>query len=543
MKNYEIWKEQVTDADLKKELEKISEDKIEIENRFYKDLEFGTAGLRGIIGVGTNNLNIYTIRKTTKGLCDYLKSINGKKVVISYDSRINSELFAKNTAMIFAENGMEVFLTKDIMPMPFLSFAIRYYKCDLGIMITASHNPSKYNGYKVSGADGCQLTDEAVKIATAFIEKIDPFKVEVKPFESYKNIKMIDNSAADAFLDSIYKQNLNKVFNLKVVYTPLNGAGYKLVPQIFERINQKDVIIVKEQSYPDGNFPTCPFPNPEKAEALKLGLEYAEKNNADILIATDPDADRLGTAVLHKGQYKLISGNELGVLLCNYILSQKKERGLLPKKPIIIKTIVSTILTNRIAEKYGAEIIDVLTGFKYIGEQINLLESKGEQDRFVFGFEESYGYLAGIHARDKDGVVASMLACEMAGFYKNKGLTLIDVLEEIYLEFGRYKNKVLSLEFPGASGNAKMKNLLNKLRNESLNEINGIKVLERIDYLTQTKQKLPPSNVLVYNLENNSQFIARPSGTEPLIKFYLTAVENAGEIFEKLEKFIFEFFK
>lgn len=542
MTKYEIWKEQVTDEELKKELSLIADDKIEIENRFYKDLEFGTGGMRGIIGAGTNCLNIYTIRKTTKGLSDYAKSINGKSIAISYDSRINSQLFAKNAAMVLAEDGFNVFLTADIMPTPFISFAVRFFKCDMGIMITASHNPSKYNGYKVSGSDGCQLTDDTANILTKFIEKIDPFKVNVKNFEDYKNIKIISEDVINLYLDNVYQQNINKVSNLKIVYTPLNGAGYKLVPAILKRINVKDIVLVKEQSYPDGNFPTCPYPNPEKEEALKLGLEYAKKNNADILIATDPDADRVGTAVLHQGGYKLISGNEMGVLLCQYILSQKQERGLLPKNPIVVKTIVTTTLTNKIAHSYGAEIIDVLTGFKYIGEQITNLENNGEKDRFVFGYEESYGYLAGTYVRDKDAVVTSMLVAEMASYYKNKGLTLIDVLENLYKQYGRYRHKIKSSEFPGASGSAKMKALLISLREKNFKDINGIKVLETIDYLTQKKQKLPPSNVLIYNLENGSQFIVRPSGTEPLIKFYLTAVENADEVFAKMEKFIKEFF-
>ena len=543
MTKYEIWLDKVTDESLKQELLKIKDDSTEVENRFYKDLEFGTGGMRGIIGVGTNCLNIYTIRKATKGLSNYMKSIKGKSVAISYDSRINSELFAKNAAMVLAEDGFDVYLTGSIMPTPFVSFAVRHFKCDMGIMVTASHNPAKYNGYKVSGADGCQLTDADANILTGFIEKADGFDVAVKNFEDYKNINIVNGEAINLYLENVHKQHINKPSNLKVVYTPLNGAGHKLVPEIFKMIGQDDVVIVAEQGYPDGNFPTCPYPNPEKAEALRLGLEYAKKNNADILIATDPDADRVGAAVLHKGEYRLISGNEMGVLLCQYILSQKTHRGCLPKNPVVIKTIVTSTLTNKVAKSFGAEIIDVLTGFKYIGEQITLLEKQGKEDRFVFGFEESYGYLAGTYVRDKDAVVTSMLVAEMASFYKNNGKTLIDVLDDIYVEFGHYYHKIKSIEFPGAAGSVKMKQLLADLRKKDLKEMNGLKIIETVDYLTQKKQKLPPSNVLVFNMEGNSQFIVRPSGTEPLIKFYLTAVDDADEIFAKMEKFISEFFK
>lgn len=546
---YDKWLQNVTDSVLLNELNSIKGDEKEIENRFYKELEFGTGGLRGIIGAGTNCLNIYTIRKATKGICNYLTSTGGKSVAISYDSRINSKLFAENAAMVFAENGIKAYLVNELMPTPFLSFAVRYYRADAGVMVTASHNPSKYNGYKVYGNDGCQITNDFADRVIDEIKKVDAFSVKVSGFESYiksGNITYMDDSVAESYLDCVFKQGINTMGDISVMYTPLNGTGYKLVPEILKRKGLEKLNIVKEQGYPDGSFKTCPYPNPEKAESLKLGLLNAEKNNSDILLATDPDADRVGVAVRHKKEYRLLTGNETGILLCNYLLSQRKEAGTLPKNPIIIKTIVSTSLVNEIAKEYGAKVTEVLTGFKYIGEQIGLLEKAGKEDSFVLGFEESYGYLSGSYVRDKDAVAACMLVAEMASHYKKQGKTLIDELEGIYGKYGKYSHRLKSLEFAGASGNAKMKELLAKLRAANLSGINGLKVIKTTDYLTQTEKDLPKSNVLVYDLQDNSQMIVRPSGTEPLIKIYMTAAktDSLNElVFKKIEDFISEFFK
>lgn len=546
---YQNWLAKCKDEDLKKELLKIKNDQKEKENRFYKDLEFGTGGLRGIIGAGTNCLNIYTIRKASKGLCDYIKEIGGKSVAISYDSRINSQLFAENTAMVFAENNIKAYLVKELMPTPFLSFAVRRLKTAAGVMVTASHNPSKYNGYKVYGNDGCQITDIFAKKVTEQIEKIDGFEVEVANFEKcLKNglIEYINDKITEEFLEQACKYGLEQAENLKVCYTPLNGTGYKLVPQILNKKGVKDIVIVKEQQYPDGNFTTCPYPNPEKEEAVKLALKYAKENNCDIMLATDPDADRVGLAVNNGKDFIRLTGNETGILLAQYLLSNKKKKGILPKNPIIIKTIVTSSLINKIAKEYNGSVIDVLTGFKYIGEQIGLLEQKGEEERFILGFEESYGYLAGGYVRDKDAVGACMLIAEMASFYKKQGKTLLQVLNELYTKYGKYTHKLISKEFAGASGFAKMKELLLNIRKENLKEINGLKVINVIDYLTQTEKDLPKSNVLTFDLENDAQLIIRPSGTEPLIKFYLTAALTDKEnekIFKSIEDFINNFFK
>ena len=546
---YQKWVESVDDKKLKDELLAIKDDEKEIENRFYKELDFGTGGLRGIIGAGTNCLNIYTIRKATLGLCNYVKSCGGKTAVISYDSRINSELFAKNTAMVFAENGVKAYLVKELMPTPFLSFAVRYLKADTGVMVTASHNPSKYNGYKVYGNDGCQITDAFADMVIKEIKSIDAFSVKVEKFAGYikqGKIEYLSDDVTVAYMQCVYDCGIENAENLRVCYTPLNGTGYKLVPNILKRKGVKDIIIVKEQGYPDGNFTTCPYPNPEKEEAIKLGLEYAKNNDCDILLATDPDADRVGVSVKHEVKYISLTGNETGMLLTNYLLSLRKSNNTLPKNPVIIKTIVTTSILKKLADKYGATVIDVLTGFKYIGEQIGLLEKNGEEQRFVFGFEESYGYLAGSYVRDKDAVVACMLIAEMASYYKKHGKTLVNVLNEIYAEFGKYTHKLKSMEFAGASGNAKMKQLLTQLRATNIEDINGLKVQKITDYMTQTEQDLPKADVLVYDLENNAQMIVRPSGTEPLIKFYLTSALTDSEnekIFTKMNDFISGFFK
>ena len=545
---YLLWCEKVDDKAIKDQLLAMKDDENKIQDCFFKDLEFGTAGQRGILGAGTNCLNIYTVGKTTQGLADYLSAIGGKKVFISYDSRINSQLFAKTAASVFAQNGIKVFLTEELQPTPFVSFGTRELGCDAGVMITASHNPSKFNGYKVYGSDGCQITDEAAAAVTAAIDKVDAFEVKKADFdEALKkgDISYVGKEVYDSFFARVKKQHLNDCTDIKVVYSPLNGTGWKFVPEILKEIGVKNLVIVDEQYCPDGNFPTCPYPNPEKKEALSLGLEYAKKHDADLFIATDPDADRVGVAVRHNGNYQILTGNEMGLCLMSYVLECRKNNGTLPKHPVTVKTIVTTNLATKIAEKYGAEMRNVLTGFKYIGDQMNRLAAEGRIDDFVLGFEESCGYLVGDHARDKDAVVASMILVECADMLKRQGKTLVDKLNEIYAEFGRYSHKLLSKEFAGASGAAKMKELLTSFRNSSFDEVGGKKVLEKIDLLGKNVLGLPSSNVIMLNLSDNAQLIVRPSGTEPLIKFYMTAAESDEKnavTFEKMTQFIDKIF-
>ena len=545
-KLYQKWLKLVDNKELLSELEAIASDEKEKENRFYKELEFGTGGLRGIIGAGTNCINIYTIRKATQGLCDFLGS--GKTVAISYDSRINSQLFAQTAAEVFAANGIKAYISKELMPTPFLSFAVRSLKADAGVMVTASHNPSKYNGYKVYGNDGGQMTDNFADGVLEKIKNVDEFEVKTKSFEDYlkdKSVEIMEDSITKEFLQSAYDCGVTDFSDIKICFTPLNGTGYKLVPQILEKKGIKNIVTVSEQSMPDGNFTTCPYPNPEKEEALKLGLIAAVENNCDILLATDPDADRVGVAVNDNGQMTRLSGNETGILLADYLLKIKKQKGTLPKNPLIIKTIVTTSLINKIAEEYNAEVADVLTGFKYIGEQIGLLEKKKEEKRFILGFEESYGYLAGSYVRDKDAVGACLLIAEMAAYYKNSNMTLTKVLDNIYRKYGKFEHKLISKEYPGASGSAKKAELLSKVRQFNLTDISGIKIIKTTDYLTQTERELPKADVLVYDLEKGAQLIIRPSGTEPLIKFYMTAAldeQHNKEIFNKLESFTSQFF-
>ena len=541
---YQLWCEQVTDLGILEQLKSMKGDEKRIDNAFYKDLEFGTGGLRGEIGAGTNCLNIYTIAKVTQGIADNMKANGLKSAAISYDSRINSDLFAEKTAQVFAANGIKAYLTRELMPTPFLSFMTRELKAGIGIMITASHNPAKYNGYKVYGADGCQLTDARSKEMICYIDKIDPFKVKTGELAQYIKAGLVEYAKDELekqYLACVKKQSVGSADGLRVVYTPLNGAGYRLVPEILKQAGVTDLFTVSEQRYPDGRFLTCSFPNPEKPEALRIGLELAKEKDADILIATDPDADRMGVAVKTKDSYRLMTGNETGALLTDYLFSRRFENGSLPQKPILIKTIVSTDLAVRIAESYGAECFNVLTGFKYIGEMIAQLEKNDETNRFVFGFEESYGCLAGSYVRDKDAVVAPMLTAEMAAYYKRKGKTLADRIEELYTKFGTYTHRLKSYEFPGADGNVKMKSLLASLRAKLPQEIGGVKVAKTIDYLTQKEFKLPPADVMLFDLSDGSQLIIRPSGTEPLIKMYLTAAKTPDEnalVFERLEKFL-----
>ena len=559
MKLYNEWLESATeDADLIAELESIKGNEDEIYDRFYKALTFGTAGLRGVIGAGTNRMNIYVVRQATQGLANYIIQKYGKgSVAISHDSRIKADLFMLEAARVLAGNGIKVYITSELQPTPVLSYLVRYFKCQAGIMVTASHNPAAYNGYKAYGEDGCQMTDVAANTVYDEISKLDMFKdVKIADFdEAVKNgmIEYVDESVYDTYLEKVMEQQVNPGIcdgaDLKVVYTPLNGTGNKLVRKVLGKIGVKDVVVVPEQELPDGNFTTCPYPNPEIKEALAKGLELCEKEQPDLLLATDPDADRVGIAVKdYDGSYRLISGNEDGVMLTNYILSCKKASGKLPEKPVVVKTIVTTKLINKLCEKYGCELKNVLTGFKYIGEVILNLEKRHEENRYLFGFEESYGYLSGTYVRDKDAVVASMLVCEMAAYYKKQGKSLAEVIDGLYEEFGYYLNQTYSFEFGGAAGMQKMADIMTAVRDNTPKSIAGYDVVKVSDYLLKKETEiatgnttdidLPKSNVIALHLSDDNAVIIRPSGTEPKIKLYITSVgkdkANATEICEKL---------
>lgn len=556
---YNEWLENaVEDKDLTAELESIKNNEDEIYDRFYTALKFGTAGLRGIIGAGTNRMNIYVVRQATQGLANYvLKKYGNGSVAISHDSRIKADLFMNEAARVLAANGIKVYITSELQPTPVLSYLVRYFKCQAGIMVTASHNPAAYNGYKAYGEDGCQMTDVAASTVYDEISKLDMFKdVKIADFdEAVKSgmIEYVDESVYDTYLEKVMEQQVNPgVCNgadLKVVYTPLNGTGNKLVRKVLGKIGVNDVVVVPEQELPDGNFTTCPYPNPEIKEALAKGLELCEKEQPDLLLATDPDADRVGIAVKdYDGSYRLISGNEDGVMLTNYILSCKKASGKLPEKPVVVKTIVTTKLINKLCEKYGCELKNVLTGFKYIGEVILNLEKKHEENRYLFGFEESYGYLSGTYVRDKDAVVASMLVCEMAAYYKKQGKSLAEVIDGLYEEFGYYLNQTYSFEFGGAAGMQKMSDIMTAVRDNTPKSIAGYDVVKVSDYFLRketdvatgsvTDIDLPKSNVIALHLADDNVVIIRPSGTEPKIKLYITSVgkdkDNAAEICEKL---------
>lgn len=540
-KMYELWLDKaVADPDLKVELESVSVDEEGKNDRFYRDLEFGTGGLRGVIGAGTNRMNVYTVKKATQGLAEYILE-NGveKSVAIAYDSRNKSSYFAKSAAEVLAANGIKVHIYKELMPTPMLSWAVRKLKCGAGIVVTASHNPAKYNGYKVYGSDGCQLTLEAADIVLSKINKIDIFggvkSVDFDKAVADGGVSYIDDAVIDEYIAKVREQSLHSdlvpTSNLKVVYTPLNGTGNKPVRRILKEIGVKDVVVVPEQENPDGNFPTCPFPNPEIREALQCGLNLCEKEKPDLLLATDPDCDRVGIAVPDGDRYELFTGNETGALLLEYICKERIALGKMPNNPVAVKTIVTSDITKAICAKYGVELREVLTGFKFIGEQIGLLEKDGEENRYIFGFEESYGYLAGGYVRDKDAVVASMLICEMAAYYRTKGVTLIEARKKMYDEYGVYFNKLDNFTCEGASGMERMKEIMAGLRANAPKVIGGLNVLAVTDYTTSVKTMadgstsnvtLPKSDVITYNLEDDASVIIRPSGTEPKIKVYYT---------------------
>lgn len=565
---YNEWlKKADADPDLKVELENIKGNDDEILDRFYRSLEFGTAGLRGVIGAGTNRMNVYTVGRATQGLADYLNdNYDSPSVAIGYDSRIKSDYFSRESAEILAANGIKVYIYDELEPTPCLSYAVRKLKASGGIIITASHNPAKYNGYKCYNSKGYQMTDDEAAQTYEYIKKVDYFtdikKVDFDSALSDGKIEYIGEKLIESFLDEVQKQCLNsdivRKADLKVIYTPLNGTGNKPVRKILDRIGVKNVYVVPEQEKPDGNFPTCPFPNPEIKQVFELGLEMNKEIGADILLATDPDCDRVGIAVPDdSGKLVLMSGNEVGAMLLNYILSQKKEKGLLSDNSIAVKSFVSTDLAEVIAKKYNCKFKNLLTGFKYIGELVTNLEAEGRASDFVMGFEESYGYLAGTHARDKDAVVASMLICEMAAYYKTKNMNLVDVMESLYEEFGFYANVVESYTFEGASGMEKMASIMDGLRTNAPSKIAGYDVVSVSDYeasktvfangRADEKIELPKSNVLAYGLTDGNKLIVRPSGTEPKIKAYITAVgksrEEADSIAAKLIDDANEFMK
>ena len=544
-KLYESWcKNAVEDQDLIAELESIRGNEKEIYERFYTALKFGTAGLRGVIGAGTNRMNIYVVRQATQGLANYVINKYGKgAVAISHDSRIKADLFMIEAAKVLAANGIKTYITTELQPTPVLSYLVRYFKCQAGIMVTASHNPAKYNGYKAYGEDGCQMTDNAAQAVYDEITKLDIFNdVKTMDFDEAIEkglIEYVDDSVYDTYLDCVLEQQVNPGIcedaDISVVYTPLNGAGNKLVRKVLSKIGVKEINVVKEQEMPDGNFTTCPYPNPEIKEALQKGLELCEEKQPDLLLATDPDSDRVGIAVKdYDGSYRLITGNEDGVMLTNYILSCKKANGTLPEKPVVVKTIVSTKLINKLCEKYDCELKNVLTGFKYIGEVILNLEKKGEENRYLFGFEESYGYLSGTYVRDKDAVVASMLICEMTAYYKKQGKSLAEVIDGLYEEFGYYLNQTFAFEFEGAEGMQKMADLMSSTRENLPASVGKYKVVKVSDYQLKKETDLvtgeveqltlPTSNVIALHLEGDNGVIIRPSGTEPKIKLYITAV-------------------
>ena len=552
-KEYLRWCEAVGEEYLQAELKEINGNDEAIKERFLLNLEFGTAGLRGVLGAGTNRMNIYTVGKATQGLANFLTSEKENPVVtISYDSRIRSDEFAQVAAQILAANGVKVYLYDALAPVPMLSFATRAHKSDAGIMITASHNPAKYNGYKVYGPDGCQMTSESADKVLAEINKLDIFAdIKKADFEQAKaegKIEYVSDEVKQAYYDWCLGQMMRKdIFvkePMKMVYTPLNGSGLVPVTTVLAKAGLKDITIVEEQRLPDGNFPTCPYPNPEIREAMQLGLDRVKELDGDVLIATDPDADSVGIAVKENDEYVLLTGNQVGILLTDYIAKTRKELGTLPENPIMVKSIVSSSLADAVAASHGVETINVLTGFKYIGTEIKKLEEKGEEERFILGFEESYGYLVGSAVRDKDAVVATLLISEMAAYYRSIGSSINKALQDIYANFGYYLNKVDSYEFEGLSGMDKMKDIMQGLRDKPLAKLGSLPVVAREDYKTLVHKDeltgeewhidLPNANILIYYLEGGHQVIVRPSGTEPKIKVYYSIkgkdLEEATEI-------------
>ncbi len=550
---FECWLKHVKDEDNLKELNKM--DASQKEDAFYRDLEFGTGGLRGVIGVGTNRINVYTVAKATKGLTEYLLNKYGKSasVVVGYDSRIKSDVFSKTTASVFAANGIKVYLWSTLNPVPTVSFATRYLKASAGVMITASHNPAKYNGYKVYGADGCQITTEAASEIYSQIEKIDIFKdINFGDFDTSLEegkVEYISDDVLTAYIEKVKEQSVlfGDVVNrdVAIVYSPLNGAGYIPVTRALTEMGYSNVSVVEEQRLPDGNFPTCPYPNPEIKEAMQLGIEYAKKQNADLLLATDPDCDRVGIAVKNEnGKFVLLSGNETGLLLFDYICSQRIKHNKMPENPVMVKTVVTMDLAEKIAENYGVKTINVLTGFKFIGEQIGILERKNAEQSYIFGFEESYGYLTGSYVRDKDAVNGACMICEMFSFYKTQGVSLLDKLNELFEKYGYCMNTLHSFEFEGSQGFSKMQNIMKTFRDNvgedlEIDSFAGKKIKKVLDY-NNGIDGLPKSNVLKYILDDGCSVVIRPSGTEPKIKIYISVSASSKADAEKIEKLIID---
>ncbi len=552
---YKIWSKKVpgsaiSDPDLMEELAGMEGDSGRIEDAFYRDLSFGTGGLRGVIGAGTNRMNVFTVAKASQGLADYIRKKYPEErwsVAVSYDSRIKSKLFARTASEVFAANGLRVFIYPQLMPTPCLSFAVRELSCAAGVMVTASHNPSKYNGYKVYGEDGCQITTKAAKEILSEIEKLDLFSdirtVQFQDGMKQGKIAYISDQVYTDFVEAVKKQSVLGAEKIKkdisIVYSPLNGTGLKPVLRTLKEQGYHNITVVKEQEEPDGNFPTCPYPNPEIREAMALGIEYAKKNHADLLLATDPDCDRVGIAVRDgKGEYVLLSGNETGLLLLDYLCSRRAALGTMPEDPVLVKTIVTTDLAERIAADYGVRTINVLTGFKYIGEQIGLFEKEGKQDSYLFGFEESYGYLSGTYVRDKDAVNGASLICEMTAFYAAENVTLLDKLHELYKKYGYCLNTLHSYTLEGSAGFARMQDIMKNLR-KGVETIGGKKVKECLDY-SQGLSGLPKSDVLKFLLEGNCSVAIRPSGTEPKLKLYISVSAEDKEAAERVGKNIEE---
>ena len=538
------------DADLMPELAKIEGNDDEIKERFAVALKFGTAGLRGVLGAGTNRMNIYVVRQATQGLANWVKTQGGTQTVaISYDSRLKSDVFAKTAAGVLAANGIKVRIYDALMPVPALSFATRYYNCNAGVMVTASHNPSKYNGYKVYGADGCQITTEAAAAVLAEIEKLDIFadvkKMDFDEAVKEGKIEYISDDVLTAFIEKVKSQSVlfgeevNK--NVSIVYSPLNGTGYIPVTRTLEEMGYTNITIVEEQRLPDGNFPTCPYPNPEIKEAMALGMDYAKRNNADLLLATDPDCDRVGIAVKDKnGDYQLLTGNQTGMLLFDYICSQRTKHNRMPADPVMVKTIVSMDMAEQIAKNYGVKVINVLTGFKFIGEQIGFLEKQGKEDSYIFGFEESYGYLSGSYVRDKDAVNGAFLICEMFSYYATQGISLLDKLNELFDKYGYCLNTLHSYEFDGSAGFEKMQQIMETFHEEvgegkKIESFAGKKINTVLDY-SKGLDGLPKSDVLKYLLDGNCSVVVRPSGTEPKLKTYISVSAKSREDAEVIEK-------
>ena len=554
LNEYARWVKKATeDPALVKELAEMKDNYNTIEDSFYQNLSFGTGGLRGVIGAGTAKLNIYTVRKASQGLANYI--LNNFKpeervLAISYDSRINSDVFAKAAAGVFAANGIKAYIYKELMPTPCVSFAIRELKACAGIMVTASHNPSKYNGYKVYGPDGCQMTSDAANETLAEIEKLDIFEdAKYISFEeglSNGSIEYIPDAVYDAFIENVKAQTLieGEEVNKKcaIVYSPLNGTGLKPVTRLLKELGFTNVTIVKEQEQPDGHFPTCPYPNPEIKEAMALGMEYATKYNADLLMATDPDCDRIGIAVKNnEGTYTLMTGNEVGILLLDFICQMKLKQNKMPSEPMTVKTIVTSDMIKAVAANYGVRVKEVLTGFKYIGEQIGLLEKENKQENYLLGFEESYGYLSGTYVRDKDAVNGALIIVEMFAYYKTKGISLLDKLNELYAKYGFYHNVSKSYEFAGAAGFAKMQELMNTIR-KGFARVFEYNVVKFTDY-SKGVEDLPPADVLKFELDDGSSVIVRPSGTEPKIKVYTSTVSKNLEEASYKENGLFAFFE